>query len=290
MIIRIATRKSPLALWQANHVYDLLRSVDSSLKVFLVPVQTKVEKDLSLPISQFGGKGAFSKEVQELLLSSRADIAVHSAKDLEVESPQGLVISAYPKRGEPHDVLVGSKLEDLKEGAIVATGSSRRKALLLERRPDLNIVELRGNIDTRLKKLEKVDAIVMAGCALIRLNRTPEKLQELDPEWFIPQVGQGALAVEAREDDLQIQELLKAIDHDPTRKTVEAERSFLRELGGDCDLPAGSHAMRFGTEIVVRGFLADINAKIARAEIRGFEQQLPGRRLARKLIEIHAEG
>jgi len=288
MILRIATRKSPLALWQANHVYDLIRSVDRSLKVFLVPIQTKVDKNLDLKISDFGGKGAFSKEVQELLLSARADIAVHSAKDLEVESPKGLQIAAYPTRGNVHDALVGSKLENLEHGATVATGSNRRKALLLEQRPDLNIIELRGNIDTRLKKLGSVDALVMASCALDRLNKSPDVVEELDPDVFIPQVGQGALAVEARDDDFQILELLKSIDHQPTRLAVETERSFLRQLGGDCDLPAGARAVRFGSELKIRGFLSDDDGQVARAEVRGFERQEPGKRLAQRLVEMHS--
>lgn len=289
MIIRIATRKSALALWQANHVYELIKKVDNSLKVFLIPTQTEVDKDLSIPISQFGGRGAFSKGVQALLLNGKADIAVHSAKDLEVESPPNLTIAAYPPRGLVQDVLVGSKLSDLPTNARVATGSSRRKALLLEQRPDLKIEPLRGNIETRLKKLEEVDAIVAAAAALKRLDITPDVVEDLDPDVFIPQVGQGALAIEAREDDFQLLELLQMVDDVKTRLEVEAERSFLRELGGNCELPAGSHAVVEGENIRIRGFLADEEGIIERAEAVALPSQIPGKYLADGLVDLHRQ-
>ncbi len=283
MIIRIATRKSPLALWQANNIYDLISAVDRSLKVFLVPVSTKADQDLTLPIKELGGKGAFSKGVQNVVLSGQADIAVHSAKDLQAKTPDGLRIGAFPVRGEITDCLVGSTMKDLPNGATVATGSRRREILLLEQRPDLKIVGLRGGIDTRLKKLDEVDAIVMATVALKRLGKDLPVVQELDPEMFIPQVGQGALAVEARSDDYQILDILAAVDHRPTGLAVSTERKFLAELGGDCDMPAGAHAFRHGNDLRVRGFLGDAAGAMHRGEQIGAWRADPGRKLAASL-------
>lgn len=283
MIIRIATRQSPLALWQANHVYDLLKGVDPTLKVVLVPVETGLDKDLSVPIGSVAGQGAFSKEVQLQVLAGKADIAVHSAKDLQTETPKGLSIGAFVKRGQVHDVLVGKKLKDLGIRAKVATGSARRKAQLVSLRPDLDILELRGNIDTRLAKLEQVDAIVMAACALTRLGRRPTVVDDLDPRVFVPQVGQGALAVEAKSDDLQILKLLGAIDHGRTRTAVEAERDFLVTLGANCDMPVGAFANVVDDELHMRGFMAGEKGKVARDSIRGPIAGKPGVELAEVL-------
>ena len=289
MKVRIATRRSPLALWQANRVADLLRAADGDVEPELVAIDTAPDLDLSLVIADNGGKGAFSKEVQALVLAGAADIAVHSAKDLQAVTPDGLVIGAFPQRGIVNDCLVGSRLGDLRSGATVATGSPRRRALLLDVRPDLNVVGLRGNIATRLRRLDEVDAIVMATVALVRLGVQPDVVEDLDPETFVPQVGQGALAVECRSDAdaAAVVELLAAIDHEPTQVTVKAERSFLVELGGDCDLPAGANAtMGSDGKLTVRGILADeasSGLRVLRAEVVELASADPGRTLAQRL-------
>lgn len=307
MTLRIATRRSPLALWQAEHVAALLRAVEPTLTVELVSMDTSADLDLSQTIGQIGGKGAFSKEIQQLVLAGRADIAVHSAKDLQAQTPDGLLIGAFPERGTVHDVLVGATLASLPPGATVATGSNRRRALLLDLRPDLHIVGLRGNIGTRLSQLGDFDALVMAGVALERLAMDPGVVEPLDPERFVPQVGQGALAVECRADDDATIERLAAIDHATTRTAVTAERAFLIELGGDCNLPAGAYAVVDGdAKLTIRGVLAradgtvdgaagETNATnvtgpaegrpaLHRAEVIDMASADPGRALAQRLL------
>jgi len=198
MKIRIATRKSPLALWQAERVAAALSSSNRSITTELITMDTFADLQLDIPISELGGKGAFSKEVQNVLLAGAADIAVHSAKDLQAETPDPLVIAAVPQRGDTRDALVGSKLDDLAPGAVVATGSNRRRVQLAALRPDLTFVGLRGNIGTRLSKLGSFDALVMANAAIERLELQLDAVDVLTAEQMIPQVGQGTLAVECR--------------------------------------------------------------------------------------------
>ena len=283
MKLRVATRRSPLALRQAEEIASLLASAHPGLETEIVGTDTAPDRDLSVPIAEIGGKGAFSKEIQALVLSRQADIAVHSAKDLQSTTPDGLTIGATPQRGAIEDCLVGARLGELATGATVATGSARRRALLLDIRPDLNVVGLRGNIGTRLGKLGEVDAIVMARVALERLGERPDVVETLDPEQFVPQVGQGALAVECRSDDAAVIELLAAIDHATTRETVTAERSFLVTLGGDCDLPAGANAtLGSDGKLTIRGILADHS--LLRAEVVDLPSADPGRTLAQRLL------
>lgn len=284
MIVRIATRKSSLAMWQAKAVAAALVVADPSVEPQIVGVETKVDKDLSLPISSFAGKGAFCKEVQNMVLEDTADIAVHSAKDMQVRTIQGLTIGGYLERGNARDCLIGAALGSLAKGATVATGSARRKALLLEKRPDLNLVELRGNIDTRLTRLEDVDAIVMAYCALDRLGREPEVVDVLDLEDFVPQVGQGAIAVETRSDDAAVLELCSKFNHRETQVAVEAERAFLTALDGNCDMPGGAHALVEGNNISISGFLSDGGSKFARSRAEGVVSDDVGARLAKALV------
>lgn len=284
MKVRIATRRSPLALWQATHVGELLQR-QRGIEVELVGVDTAADLDLSRSIDQIGGKGAFSKEIQQLVLAGAADLAVHSAKDLQALTPDGLTIAAYPERGTVHDCLVGGRLAELPSGATVATGSARRRALLLDVRPDLDVVGLRGNIGTRLSRLAEHDAIVMAAVALERLGEEPDVVDDLDPESFVPQVGQGALAVECRTGDSTMQDLLAGIDHEPTNVVVTAERSFLAELGGDCELPAGANA-QLGSDgkLTIRGVLAsESGGALLRGEIVELPGADPGAALARRL-------
>jgi hydroxymethylbilane synthase len=261
--LRIATRGSALARWQADHVADALRAADPDLAVELVVVDTSADRDLSIPIWEMGGKGVFVKEVQVAVLDGRADVAVHSAKDLPAVGADGLVIAAVPERGDPRDALVGSTLHDLPPGGVVATGSVRRRVQLAAVRPDLTFAGLRGNIQTRLAKAEDFDAIVVAIVALERLGLADRATEVLDESVLLPQVGQGALAVECRADDAATRARLAAIEHTASRVAVDAERGFLAELGGDCDLPAGAHArLDPSGELHLEGMLASLDGHV----------------------------
>jgi len=247
-VIRLATRSSPLAVWQAEHVAAGLRAAHPGLEVELVRTDTLGDRRLDVPLSELGGKGVFATEVQRLVLDGRADAAVHSAKDLPAVTAPGLALAALPERGDARDALVGGRLDALPAGATVATGSQRRRVQLLERRPDLAVVGLRGNMATRLAAVgaeregRTVDAVVVAAAALQRLGLHDRIDEVLGADAIVPQVGQGALAVEVRSGDDAAAALVAALDHPATRTSVEAERAFLAELGGDCDLPAGAHA------------------------------------------------
>jgi hydroxymethylbilane synthase len=253
-LIRIATRGSALARWQAEHVASLL-----GVPCELVIVDTAADRRLDVPIWEMGGKGVFVKEVQAAVLDGRADCAVHSAKDLPSVGIDGLVLAAVPERGDPRDALVGSTLDGLRPGAVVATGSVRRRAQLAWLRPDLTFAGLRGNMATRLDKAAGFDAIVVAAVALGRLGWSERVAEVLESSTMLPQVGQGALAVECRSGDAATQEALAAIEHGPSRAAVDEERAFLAELGGDCDLPAGAYADGSGE---VEGLLASLDGHV----------------------------
>lgn len=242
-VLRVATRGSPLARWQAEAVAALLRAHDPTIEVELVIVETQGDRRLDVPIWELGGKGVFAKEVQAAVLDGRADLAVHSAKDLPSGTVPGLVLASVPERGDPRDALVGSTLAALPHGAEVATGSLRRQAQLAAARPDLRFVGLRGNMATRLAKAAEHDAVVVAATALDRLGLADHIAERLPVDVVLPQVGQGALAVECREDAGDLLGLLAAVEHHRTRRCVDAERSFLAALGGDCSLPAAAHAV-----------------------------------------------
>ncbi|CAN5535312.1 hydroxymethylbilane synthase [soil metagenome] len=259
-VLRAATRQSPLALWQAEHVRGLLQAAHPGLTVELVPMQSEGDVRLDVPISAIGGKGVFAKEVQQAVLAERADFAVHSAKDLPAVTVDGLCLAAVPERGDPHDALVGATLDALPHGATVASGSQRRRAQLARLRPDLVFTELRGNMASRLSKVPDGGAIVVAVAAFQRLGLEEHLAQVLTVDQMVPQVGQGALGIECREGDVATRDLLAAIEHRTTRRRVDAERAFLAELGGDCDLPAGAHARVAGVQdegiLVLDAFLA----------------------------------
>ncbi|MCP5026849.1 MAG: hydroxymethylbilane synthase [Actinomycetia bacterium] len=286
--IRAATRSSPLALWQTDLIGGLVGAAHPEHEVTRVEVTTDADKRLDIPIWEMGGKGVFVKQVQALVLAGQADLAVHSAKDLPSETPPGLVIAAVPERGDARDALVGTALADLPTGARVATGSVRRRTQLQWLRPDLSFAGLRGNIATRLAQVPEFDAIVMAATALDRLEIDVEA-DILAPDVMVPQVGQGTLAVECRADDLELIELLGAIDHRRTQRILDAERGFLRELGGDCDLPAGAHAVIDGDDegpITIEGLLASLDGhRVLRATRQGVDAEQLGRDLARYLLD-----
>ena len=281
-MLRAATRGSALARWQTSYVLDRLGGGEP------VVVETTGDRRRDVPIHQIGGRGVFVKEVQAAVLDGRADIAVHSAKDLTSEPTDGLVIAAFPERGSPFDCLVGSTLAALPAGARVATGSVRRRAQLSFARPDLVFAELRGNIDTRLRKAADFDAVVMAAAALERLGLAGQIAEVLDPAVMLPQVAQGALAVECRAEDSATQAALASIDHAPTRLAVEAERAFLRELGGGCDLPVGAYGVVDPADDSVRltGLLASLDGRMVLRETRrGAEPEALGREVARHLLD-----
>ncbi|MDP7542734.1 MAG: hydroxymethylbilane synthase [Acidimicrobiales bacterium] len=287
MRILVATRGSPLALWQADRVADLLRSSDPGIEVGFVVVATTGDLDRTTPLEQMGGQGVFVKEIQAAVLDGRADLAVHSAKDLPALTPDGLLLAAIPERGDPRDALVGCRLADLPEGARVATGSIRRRAHLAHRRPDLRFEPLRGNIATRLARTADVDAVVVAQAALDRLGLVPDVVDPLDPGVLLPQVAQGALAVECRADDATTAALLSGIENSAVRLAVDAERGFLAELGSGCDLPVAAHARVLDDGSVgLTGAISSPEGDTLLLETRqGADPETVGRALARHLLD-----
>jgi hydroxymethylbilane synthase len=290
MKLRVATRGSTLARWQADHVVALLARSDPALEVEVVVVETGGDRRRDVPIWELGGKGAFVKEVQAAVLEGRADIAVHSAKDLPSATPDGLVIAAVPERADVRDALVGKALDDLPDGAVVATGSLRRQAQLAHARPDLRFRGLRGNMGTRVEAAGRdgVDAVVVAAAALDRLGWADRIAARLDVDLVVPQVGQAALAVECRAGDGDTRALLALIEALPARRTVDAERGFLAELGGDCSLPAAAHATLAGDGLRVQGMLATPDGSVViRHEVSGPATAGPalGRSVARHLLD-----
>lgn len=239
-LVRIATRSSAQARTQASVIADELVRSHVGLEVELVFVDTIGDQRSDVALHTMGGQGVFVKEVQVAVLEGRADIAVHSAKDLPSAAADRLTIAAFGQRRDARDVLVGRSLNDLAPGATVATGSVRRRAQLRRLRPDLNFVELRGNIPTRLEKIPDNGAIVMAAAALEILGWSDRVSEYVAVDAMVPAVGQGCVAVECRTDDQVISELLMAIDHEPSRQAVERERAFLAELGSGCSLPVGA--------------------------------------------------
>ena len=283
-VLRLATRRSPLALAQAERVRRALLA--RGVEVEVVGVETHGDRDRSRPLATMGGQGVFARAIQDDLLEGRADVAVHSAKDLPSVTPDGLVIAAVPEREDAADALIGATLDDLAPGARVATGSPRRRALLLERRPDLTVLELRGNMATRFAAVgaDGVAAVVVAVAALARLGETGRIAERLDPEWFLPQVAQGAIALECRADDVATRTLLASLDDEAASRAVRAERSFLAELGAGCSVPVGAHAEVIGDEIRLRGLMASRDGRtVLRSRVVGGDEVGLGRALAREL-------
>jgi len=279
--LRVATRGSELARWQATRISTLLGD-DTELVI----VTTAGDVRTDVPIHAIGGTGIFVKEVQQAVLDRRADVAVHSAKDLPAsDSPDGIVLAAVPERADPRDALVGSTLDALPAGARVGTGSVRRRAQLAARRPDLTFAELRGNIPTRLDRAGEFDAIVVAAAALARLGRDHEVAEYLEPSVMLPQVGQGALAVECRTEDTETLARLAAIDNPRAHAAVGAERAFLAQLGGGCDLPCGALAEVVDGEIAIEALLASNDGHVVlRATARAASPVEAGTRVAETLF------
>lgn len=289
-MIRVATRGSALALAQARVVADRLRAAGAAVEV--VPMRTEGDRLAEARLATVGGKGLFVREIEEALLRGDADVAVHSLKDLPAELPRGLGLVAFPERADARDVLVARRpvrFADLPQGAVLGTSSPRRRALALASRPDLTVEPIRGNVDTRLGKLESgdYDAIVLAAAGLARLALTPRHVEPLAPELFVPAVGQGILAVEARLDDARTLAALRALDHEPTRVCALAERAFLGRLGASCVTPMAAYARLGGGRVVVHALVASEDGRTVLRESADGPPERPeavGMRVAEALL------
>lgn len=292
MTLRIGTRGSPLALWQAHHVSDRLRAAVPGLAIELVQIQTEGDEVRDIPLVQLAGEGVFTKAIQHALLQRRVDLAVHSLKDLPTVIVPGLVLAAVPSRGPVGDVMVSLKhrcFADLPKGATVATGSLRRRAQILSRRPDLNLVDMRGNVETRLRKLAELnlDATILAQAGLERLGLGSRITEILDSAWMLPAVGQGALGLECRQDDRETRQLVEKIDDSPTRHAVLAERAMLRGLGGGCQVPIASLTRLENGQLSLQGVvLAPDGSRRISLQMEGPIDQAEslGQRLAEQLL------
>jgi hydroxymethylbilane synthase len=293
--LTIATRRSPLALWQARHVQALLAGLHPDLDVRLMGITTQGDRFLEAPLAQAGGKGLFIKELEEKLLQGEADIAVHSMKDVTVDIPDGLELTVILPREDPQDALLSprhGKLDDLPQGARVGTSSVRRQCQLRARRADLNLMNLRGNVGTRLRKLAAgdYDAIVLAAAGLRRLGEQAQITERLDPSIMLPAVGQGAIGIECRVGDERVHELIRGLDDPATRTCIEAERGFNRRLGGGCQVPIAGFAEIAGKTLVLRGLVASPDgAASVRGERSGPPDQ-PEQLGAALAVELLAQG
>lgn len=285
-----------LALQQSTHVKESLEALWPGLRVELRIIRTTGDKILDVPLAKVGGKGLFVKEIEDALLAGEVDLAVHSMKDVPAELPDGLSIGAVPLREDPRDVLVlhsGKGLSDLPDGARAGTSSLRRRAQLLCLRPDLQIENLRGNLDTRLRKVEEglYDAVVLAAAGLHRMGWRDRITAYLDTAGFVPAIGQGAIGIEVREDDAAVNRFLAPLNHPETALAVEAERSLLRELEGGCQVPIGGHARILGNELELTGLVASLDGeRVFRAAMKGRPEEAGaiGVHLARELLDSGA--
>ncbi|MEO7206531.1 MAG: hydroxymethylbilane synthase [Steroidobacteraceae bacterium] len=313
--LRIATRKSQLALWQAEHVSALLRAAHPGLEIELVPLLTQGDRIQDRTLAAIGGKGLFIKELEVALEDLRADIAVHSMKDVPADLPQGLIIGAVLKRADPRDALVTrsgiARLEDLPHGAVVGTSSLRRQAQIRALRPDLSIESLRGNVDTRLRKLDagresdgrdggatgmaasgkRMDAIVLACAGLIRLGLESRITARLDPKICLPAVTQGVIGVECRQNDSRTVQFLRALEDPGTRKVMDAERAFAARLGGSCQSPIAAYAELNADRITLRGLVAEPDGSRLLKDTESDSADNPaalGRQLAERILAAGA--
>ncbi|WP_404392546.1 hydroxymethylbilane synthase [Pseudoalteromonas phenolica] len=296
-ILRIATRKSALALWQAEFVKAELERFHSDLTVELVPMSTQGDIILDTPLAKIGGKGLFVKELEQAMLDGRADIAVHSMKDVPVEFPEGLELNTICEREDPRDAFVSNKyksLDELPQGAVVGTSSLRRQCQVRALRPDLDIRDLRGNVNTRLAKLDNgdYDAIILAAAGLLRLEM-PERIADfIEPETSLPANGQGAVGIECRSDDDRVKALLAPLEHTETRIRVLAERAMNRRLEGGCQVPIGAYALVNGEQVHIRGLVGAVDgSEILRDEVSGSVENAEqlGIQLAEQLLAQGAD-
>jgi hydroxymethylbilane synthase len=299
--LRIGTRRSALALWQARHISDRLRALHPGLEVSLVEMSTQGDRFLSASLATVGGKGLFVREIEDALLRGDVDLAVHSLKDLPADVPAGLVLGPSPEREDPRDALVGRggrNLAALPAGARVGTSSLRRTVQLRALRPDLSVLALRGNVPTRLERTrstgaEGLDAVILALAGLRRLGLAAEASELLPLEHFVPAVGQGVLGLERRADDLEVRDLLAPLDHPPTTLAVRAERALLARLGAGCTVPLGAHAVLEGSGLRMTALVGDPDTGQLWRQTELGALDAPerlGRSVAESLLEQGAEG
>lgn len=291
--LRLGTRQSLLALWQSNYIAGLLQQQYPDCQVTLKKIVTKGDRILDVPLAQIGGKGLFTKEIETDLLDGSIDLAVHSLKDMPTVLPEGLCLTAITSRANVGDAFVSNKYDSfaqLPEGAVLGTSSLRRKAQLLAVRPDLKIVDLRGNVDTRLRKLDegRMDAIILAAAGLERLGHA-DRIKEIIPTSVcLPAVGQGALAIECRSNDEEVRSMLAFLNDDAVKQATDAERAFLGLIEGGCQVPIGVHADVTGTEIKIEAVIASLDGSaILRNTISGPSEQAAelGRQLGRQMLD-----
>ena len=290
--LTIGTRQSLLALWQSNHIAALLREKYPECEVVLKKIVTKGDRILDMPLAQIGGKGLFTKEIETELADGTIDLAVHSLKDMPTVLPEGLCLTAITERANVGDAFVSNKyasFEELPLGAVIGTSSLRRKAQLLAARPDLQIMDLRGNVDTRLRKLDEglYDAIILAAAGLERLGHGDRITALIPPDVCLPAVGQGALAIEARTADDEVRSMLEFLNDLPTKQSTDAERAFLGLLEGGCQVPIGVHADVAGEQIKIEAIIAALDGStVLRDTITGKAEDAValGQQLGKKML------
>lgn len=295
--IRIATRKSALALWQAEYVKTCLEAAHPNLHVELVPMVSRGDKLLDSPLAKIGGKGLFVKELETALLQNEADIAVHSMKDVPMEFPEGLGLYCICEREDARDAFVSNQyetIEQLPKGSVVGTSSLRRQAQLLAYRPDLTVHFLRGNVITRLAKLDanEYDAIILAAAGLIRLELADRIRSYIPAELSLPAAGQGAVGIEARTNDPELHELLKPLNHQPTAYCVSAERAMNKHLNGGCQVPIAGYALLENEQLYLRGLVAQPDGqRVLTAEFSAHitEAEQLGIKTAEALLQLGAD-
>lgn len=291
-LLRIATRKSTLALWQAEHVAQRLRGAHRGLRVELVPLSTRGDRIKDVPLAELGGKALFVKELEHALLEDRADIAVHSMKDVPVEIPAGLHLPVIMEREDPRDAFVSNhyaRVADIPRGARIGTCSLRRKSQLLGLRPDLQVADLRGNVETRLSKLDAgdYDAIVLACAGLMRLGLHGRIAESIDPQTLLPAIGQGAMGVECRQGDGTVEALIAPLNHGPSAARLRAERAVNARLGGSCQVPVAGYAEIEADRITLRALVARLDgSEVLRAHEASAvdDAEVLGRRAAEGLL------
>jgi len=277
--LKIGTRGSKLALAQSEWIKVEITARHPDVQVELVRIKTKGDKILDSPLSKIGGKGLFVKEIEEALLRKDVDLAVHSIKDVPSELPDGLYLPVFPKREDPRDAFISmdyNSIEGLPKGAAIGTGSLRRSAQLLHLRPDLDLVSLRGNVDTRIRRMQSGDlqAIILAAAGLKRLGLSSKIRHTFAVDEFLPAIGQGALGLELRKDDERVLILLGFLNHKPTELTIKAERAFLKRLEGGCQVPIAGHGTLEGDYIILDGLVAELDgSRIIRDRVKGSKDQ-----------------
>ncbi len=292
--ISIGSRGSPLALWQANWVKDQLESQNPDIPVEIVIIKTSGDRIQDVPLAKIGGKGLFVKEIEEAMLRKEVDFAVHSMKDMPIKFPFALCIAAVTKRENPFDALIARdnlKLDELPKGAKVGTGSLRRMSQLLHYRPDLNLISLRGNLETRIRKLETegLDAIILAAAGLIRMGWDDKITEIISSEILLPAMGQGAIGIEARKYDIDNQILLANMDDENTHLALDAERAVVTQLEGGCNVPIGAFATIEDDQMTLKGLVASLDGKtLYKTELQGFKLNAikMGKELGNTLLEM----